>query len=202
MTKYILCLFQIVHILKGAIWFLNIKCFWKIYDVHSELEFMFSNLCPGLFQDFRDTILVGPMMKNKNLRREKNGNLRTAGPFNGMCGTNTRVRMHTRTNDITNKQLSCVPLFCLSVRKKPIARRVCVVGGRRQLTCRDTATGPAAASGASNPNPGETPEHVMEHAWADRPKLHSGIDVQHAITGHTTPGNTLTVASLYTCGVQ
>lgn len=83
--------------------------------------------------------------------------------------------------------LGCVGLARFGLHTGTTSASLC---GRNPLRvvglCRDTATGRHGRRHRECP-PTATPEHVMEHAWADRPKLHSGIDVQHAITGHTTP---------------
>jgi len=85
---------------------------------------------------------------NFKKKSQKNGNLRTAGPFLGRVG-HARFGLHTGTTSVS---------LC---GRNPLR----VVG-----LCRDTSTGRHGRRHRECP-PTATPEHVMEHAWADRPKL-------------------------------
>lgn len=89
----------------------------------------------------------------------------------------------------TTRAFECIQVQCASLCGRNPLRVVRIVSGHCDRAAR-------AASGVSSKT--ATPEHVMEHAWADRPKLHSGIDVQHAITGHTTPANDISISRIYT----
>jgi len=76
---------------------------------------------------------------------------------------------------------------CLSVRKNPIARHWTVTGHCDRAAGRHRECPPTVRHRTYD-----------EHAWADRPRIHSGIDIQHAITGHTTPVDNEFVGGIYT----